>query len=63
MRKPYPTDLSNEEWEYIEPHMPPPKGHGREAGGSGIGKGAEEIVCVEFEQIPVHDGHDSTLFR
>jgi putative transposase len=29
MRKPYPTDLSNEEWKYIEPHMPTPKGHGR----------------------------------
>jgi transposase len=29
MRKPYPTDLSDEEWKYIEPHMPPPKGHGR----------------------------------
>ena len=29
MRKPYPTDLSDEEWKYIEPHMPTPKGHGR----------------------------------
>jgi putative transposase len=29
MRKPYPTDLSDEEWKYIEPHMPAPKGHGR----------------------------------
>jgi putative transposase len=29
MRKPYPTDLSDEEWKYIEPHMPSPKGHGR----------------------------------
>jgi hypothetical protein len=35
----------------------------RPVAGSGIGKGAEEIVCVEFEQISVHDGHDSTLFR
>src|SRR5215212_1878250 len=29
MRKPYPTDLSDEEWNYIQPHMPTPKGHGR----------------------------------
>ena len=29
MRKRYPTDLSDEEWNYIEPHMPAPKGYGR----------------------------------
>ena len=29
MRKPYPTDLSDAEWSYIEPHMPAPEGHGR----------------------------------
>jgi putative transposase len=29
MRKPYPTDLSDEEWNYIQPHMPTPKWHGR----------------------------------
>ena len=29
MRKPYPTDLSDAEWNYIEPHMPTPNGHGR----------------------------------
>jgi putative transposase len=29
MRKPYPTDLSDAEWKYIEPHVPPPQGHGR----------------------------------
>jgi putative transposase len=29
MRKPYPTDLSDDEWNYIEPHMPVPKEHGR----------------------------------
>jgi putative transposase len=29
MRRPYPTDLSDAEWNYIEPHMPTPKGHGR----------------------------------
>jgi putative transposase len=29
MRKRYPTDLSDDEWQYIEPHMPAPKGHGR----------------------------------
>jgi putative transposase len=29
MRKPYPTDLSDDEWKYIEPHMPTPEGHGR----------------------------------
>ena len=29
MRKPYPTDLSDAEWNYIEPHLPAPKGHGR----------------------------------
>jgi transposase len=29
MRKPYPTDLSDAEWSYIEPHLPTPKGHGR----------------------------------
>jgi putative transposase len=29
MRKPYPKDLSDDEWNYIEPHMPPPLGHGR----------------------------------
>ena len=29
MRKSYPTDLSDAEWKYIEPHLPAPKGHGR----------------------------------
>ena len=29
MRKPYPTDLSDKEWKYIEPHIPTPKGNGR----------------------------------
>jgi putative transposase len=29
MRKPYPTDLSDDEWSYIEPHMPLPKERGR----------------------------------
>ena len=29
MRKPYPTDLSDAEWNYIEPHLPAPTGHGR----------------------------------
>jgi putative transposase len=29
MRKPYPTDLSDAEWNYIEPHLPAPKEHGR----------------------------------
>src|ERR687893_561090 len=29
MRKPYPTDLSDAEWRYIEPHLPAPTGHGR----------------------------------
>ena len=29
MRKPYPTDLSDDEWSYIEPHMPVPKERGR----------------------------------
>jgi putative transposase len=29
MRKPYPTDLSDEEWKYIQPHVPTPKGYGR----------------------------------
>ena len=29
MRKPYPTDLSDAEWKYIEPHLPAPKGLGR----------------------------------
>src|SRR5215213_8538635 len=29
MRKPYPTDLSDAEWNYIEPHMPAPKEYGR----------------------------------
>jgi len=29
MRKPYPTDLSDAEWKYIEPHVPDPKGYGR----------------------------------
>ncbi|MCA1719527.1 MAG: IS5 family transposase [Actinobacteria bacterium] len=29
MRKTYPTDLSDAEWNYIEPHMPPAKEHGR----------------------------------
>src|SRR5215216_892438 len=29
MRKRYPTDLSDVEWKYIEPHLPTPKGHGR----------------------------------
>src|SRR5918994_7235448 len=29
MRKRYPTDLSDDEWNHIEPHMPAPTGHGR----------------------------------
>jgi putative transposase len=29
MRKRYPTDLSDGEWNYLEPHMPAPKGFGR----------------------------------
>ena len=29
MRKPYPTDLSDAEWNYIEPHLPALTGHGR----------------------------------
>ena len=29
MRKPYRTDLSDAEWNYIEPHVPAPNGHGR----------------------------------
>jgi putative transposase len=29
MRKRYPTDLSDAEWNYIEPHLPAPTGHGR----------------------------------
>jgi putative transposase len=29
MRKRYPTDLSDAEWSYIEPHVPAPKEHGR----------------------------------
>jgi putative transposase len=29
MRRPYPTDLSDAEWNYIEPHLPAPTGHGR----------------------------------
>jgi len=29
MRKPYPTDLSDAEWNYIEPYLPAPTGHGR----------------------------------
>jgi putative transposase len=29
MRKPYPTDLSDAEWNYIERHLPVPKEHGR----------------------------------
>jgi putative transposase len=29
MRKPYPTNLSDDEWNYIEPHMPAPQEHGR----------------------------------
>ena len=29
MRKPYPIDLSDDQWNYIEPHMPAPQGHGR----------------------------------
>lgn len=28
-RQPYPTDLSDEEWKKIEPHVPPPKTGGR----------------------------------
>jgi putative transposase len=29
MRRPYTTDLSDAEWNYIEPHLPATKGHGR----------------------------------
>ena len=29
MRKPYQTDLSDAEWNYIEPHLPTANGYGR----------------------------------
>jgi putative transposase len=29
MRKRYPTDLSDAEWNYLEPHLPAPTEHGR----------------------------------
>jgi putative transposase len=29
MRKPYPTDLSDDEWNYVQPHLPAPEGFGR----------------------------------
>jgi putative transposase len=29
MRKPYPTDLSDTEWAYLEPYLPAPKANGR----------------------------------
>src|SRR5215211_3434043 len=29
MRRPYPTDLCDAEWNYIEPHLPATKDHGR----------------------------------
>jgi len=29
MRKTYPTDLSDAEWSYIEPHLPTPRAAGR----------------------------------
>ena len=29
MRRTYPTDLSDEEWSYIEPYLPTPKAPGR----------------------------------
>ncbi len=29
MRRPYPTDLSDAEWNHIAPHLPAPEGHGR----------------------------------
>jgi len=29
MRKPYPTDISDAEWNYIQPHLPTPEGYGR----------------------------------
>src|SRR4029434_5910916 len=29
MRKRYPTDLSDAEWNYIQPHLPAPEGFGR----------------------------------
>ena len=29
MRRPYPTDLSDAEWNHIEPHLPAPNGCGR----------------------------------
>jgi putative transposase len=29
MRRPYQTDLSDAEWNYIDPHLPTPKDHGR----------------------------------
>jgi transposase len=29
MRKPYPTDISDAQWNYIKPHLPAPKGLGR----------------------------------
>jgi hypothetical protein len=32
MRRPYPTDLSDDEWNHIESHMPAPKGYGRPRG-------------------------------
>jgi hypothetical protein len=33
MRRPYPTDLSDAEWNHIAPHLPAPEGHGRPRAG------------------------------
>src|SRR5215212_6636776 len=29
MREPYPTDLTDEQWELVAPHIPPPRGNRR----------------------------------
>ena len=49
MRKPYPTDLSDAEWKYIEPHLPAPKGHGRPRTHS-----LREILNAIFYLLPGH---------
>src|SRR5215212_8614459 len=53
MRKRYPTDLSDAEWRYIEPHLPASKGHGRPRTHSQPSRDPQRRLLPAKERLPV----------
>jgi putative transposase len=53
IRKPYPTDLSDDEWSYIAAHMPAPKGLGRPRTHERSSRDLERHLLHPKERLPV----------